>query len=341
MKNLCLVLCCFAFVQPGFGQSDSLNIYLKLGEDAFSGGQNLPAYQYYKKAVGFDAKNLEAARGLANTARELKYAAIARESYKKVLELKPNDTSAITQLVQLNFATRQWPGAIEMAKRSIGLGIGVKNEWVIAKSYYEMEEYGSCLEYIEKAWRKDSSQAELPFIAARSYVEMNNYRKAAGCYEQALRLSPDNETWMYEAAMTYSAIPDEAKAIPWFEKAVLKGYPRTKDVIENMAVSYMGIKAYDKCLTLVNEVLASKPEDLELLYLSGEASYRLGKTDDAINRWDKMLSIDKNQARALYMIGIAYIKKGDDNKGETLCDKAIAMDPSLARLKTQRSQFGL
>lgn len=325
----------------GVAQSDSLNFYLKQGEEAYARGQNLPAYQAYKQAVSFDAKSVEAIRGMATTARDLRYAAIARESYKKLLDLKPNDTSAISQLTQLNFATRQWPAAIETAKRSIALGAGSRNEWVIAKSYYEIGEFGSSLEYLEKAWKKDSSQAELPFTAARAYVEMSNYRKAAGCYEQALRLSPDNETWMYEAAMTYSAIPDEAKAIPWFEKAIAKGYPRTKDVIENMAISYMGIKAYDKCLALVNEVLPSKPGDLELWYLAGEANFRMGKVDDAINCWDKMLALDKNQARALYMIGIAYLKKGDKSKGEGICDRAIAMDPSLAGLKTQRSQFGL
>ncbi|ULQ53940.1 tetratricopeptide repeat protein [Flavihumibacter fluvii] len=341
MKKLLFTVCCCSLATFVIAQSDSLNHYLKLGEDALSRGQVLPAYQAYKQAVSFDEKNLEAARGLAFSAKELRYAAIARESYKRVLELKPNDTSAINQLAQLNFATRQWAAAIEMAKRSIALGIGSKNEWVIAKSYYELGEFGSSVEYLEKAWRKDSSLADIPFTAARCYVEMSNYRKAAGCYEQALRLSPDNETWMYETAMTYSAIPDEAKAIPWFEKAIEKGYPRTKDVIENMAISYMGIKSYDKCLALVNEVLPSKPEDLELWYLSGEANFRSGKIDAAITCWDKMLSIDKNQARALYMIGIAYIKKGDPGKGENLCDKAIAMDPSLSRLKNQRSQFGL
>jgi tetratricopeptide (TPR) repeat protein len=339
-KILFLFVCCTAAIISN-AQSDSLNFYLKLGEDALSRAQMLPAYQAYKQAVNFDAKSLEAARGLANTAKELRYPAIARESYKKVLDLKPNDTSAISQLVQLNFSTRQWAAAIDMAKRALAQKIGTRNEWIIAKSYYELQEYGSAIEYIEKAWRKDSTQADLPFTAARCYVEMSSYRKAAGCYEQALRLSPDNETWMYEAAMTYSAIPDEASAIPWFEKSIAKGYPRTKDVVENMAISYMGNKNYDKCLSLVNEVLASKPGDLELWYLSGEANYRLGKIDDAINCWDKMLSIDKNQARALYMIGIAYIKKGDENKGEGLCNKAIAMDPSLASLKTQRSQFGL
>jgi hypothetical protein len=37
------------------------------------------------------------------------------------------------------------------------------------------------------------------------------------------------------------------------------------------------------------------------------------------------------------MIGMCYQKKGDKSKGAQLCDQAIAMDPSLARLKQQKN----
>jgi hypothetical protein len=35
------------------------------------------------------------------------------------------------------------------------------------------------------------------------------------------------------------------------------------------------------------------------------------------------------------MIGMCYQKKGDDQKGKLLCDKAIAMDPSLESHKKE------
>jgi hypothetical protein len=35
------------------------------------------------------------------------------------------------------------------------------------------------------------------------------------------------------------------------------------------------------------------------------------------------------------MIGMAYQKKGDTEKGKALCDKAIALDPSLKSLKQE------
>jgi len=82
--------------------------------------------------------------------------------------------------------------------------------------------------------------------------------------------------------------------------------------------------------------LQRKPGDQELLYNIGDAYYRAGKYQEAINHWDQVLAIDKQNANALYMIGMAYQKKGDKEKGQQLCDRAIQMDPSLKHLRQER-----
>jgi tetratricopeptide (TPR) repeat protein len=93
-------------------------------------------------------------------------------------------------------------------------------------------------------------------------------------------------------------------------------------------------------LVLLQEVLAKKPQDQELLYNIADAYYNLHKYDDAINYWDKILAIDKQNANSLYMIGLSYQKKGEKEKGQQLCDKAIQMDPSLKNLKEEKKMPG-
>jgi tetratricopeptide (TPR) repeat protein len=341
MKPLITILFCMVTFHYAKAQQDSISYYVQKGDESVSRGQILPAYQYYKQAVSFDDDDPKALRGMASTALELRYYVIARETYKKLLNVTPKDTALMRQLAELNLQTRQFQDAIMLVQQARALGSKAPMDHLAAKAHYELQQYGSCLENIERAWKRDSSDAQLPFMAARCYIEMSNYRRAAGCYEQALRLDPTNAKWMYEAAMTFSAIPDEPRAIEWFNKSLAAGHPRTPDFLENFANSYYGNKEFDKCIPLYVEALQNKPEDLELLFSLGEAYYYSGKIGDAISTWDRMLAIDPAQARAVYMMGVAHIKKGDENKGKNLCEKAIQMDPSLARLKEKRTGFGL
>jgi hypothetical protein len=43
-----------------------------------------------------------------------------------------------------------------------------------------------------------------------------------------------------------------------------------------------------------------------------------------------LLTLNPKDAQALFMAGMTFQKKGDKQKGQKICDKAIEMDPSLA-----------
>lgn len=338
------ILFCFFSLVFGSGsraQIDSLEFYLKKGREAYTGGSIAGAYQAYKQALVFNPNHPDALKGMANAARDLQYFGIAREAYKKILQVQPGDTLAIIQSARMAFQTRQWADAINLAQKAKAQNLGKENDYIIGRSYYETGEPASAIEYLNKAWKQDSTDADLAFTLARCYVAADQYTKASQMYEAALRYSPNQEEWMYEAAMTYSAIPDEKNAARWFEAAVQKGYPRSRDLMYNMAVSYMGIKSYDKVVALANELLVKDARDPDMLYLAGEANFRLNKTAEAIQNWNQLLAIDPRQARALFMTGIATMKLGDKTKGMQLCDQAIAIDPSLSDLKVNISQFGL
>ena len=104
-----------------------------------------------------------------------------------------------------------------------------------------------------------------------------------------------------------------------------------------MSIYYQGLGLLDKCIELLKKVLEKKPADLELLNTIADIHYKIGKYQEAMDYWDKIIGYDKQNAKALYMIGMCYQKKGDKSKGAQLCDQAIAMDPSLARLKQQKN----
>ncbi|WP_276481312.1 tetratricopeptide repeat protein [Paraflavitalea pollutisoli] len=265
----------------------------------------------------------------------------AREKFLEAEKKDPENPVIIENLATLSINARKWPEAVKYAQLMQAKKIGTKPvNFIIAKAYYEMENYGEALKYCERAFRDDSTKAEVPYIAGRCFVEMSNYKRAEGCYQQAIARDPKNFNWMFEAGMVAYAIPDDKKAVYWFEMAAEKGYKRTDVYLENLANAYVNMKEYEKGIPLLKTVLEHRPHDAELIYNVGDAYYRNKQYQDAIDTWDKLLVIDKKNMNALYMIGMAYQKKGDTAKGEQLCNQAIALDPSLKDLRQEKKMPG-
>jgi tetratricopeptide (TPR) repeat protein len=264
----------------------------------------------------------------------------ARDKFLKAEPKDPNNPVVIENLATLSLNVRNWNDAVKYATKVQQMNPTRPMSFIIAKCYYEQENYGQALKYCEKAFKEDSTKGEVPYIAARCFIEMSNYKRAEGCYQQAISRDTNNIRWIYEAGLAAYAIPDDKKALYWFEKAGDKGIKRTNDYLENLANTYLNLKQYDKGLPILKELLDHKPGDAELLYNVADAYYRNGKYQEAIDHWDQILAIDKKNADALYMIGMAYQKKGEKQKGEQLCNQAIAMDPNLKSLKQEKKMPG-
>ncbi len=98
---------------------------------------------------------------------------------------------------------------------------------------------------------------------------------------------------------------------------------------------------FNEGLDILKEMLQRRPSDVNLLNMIAEAYYDAKKYDEAIDHWDQLLVLDKSNASALYMIGLSFQKKGEKQKGMALCDKAIEMDPSLAKNKQKVQMPGM
>ena len=85
-----------------------------------------------------------------------------------------------------------------------------------------------------------------------------------------------------------------------------------------------------------------KPNNKELLNNIAHAFYDTKKYNDALDYFTKILNLNPQDATTLYMAGMTFQKQGQKEKGQSICDKAIAMDPSLAEKRQKKGdQFGL
>ncbi len=320
--------------------SDSAQFYFNRGMEEKAARRFREAEKNFVKAYGFNPKDFQTLVELSNALLEQNRYAEAREKLLLANGILPDQSQVIIKLAELSFSLRKFEEAIGYARKMQQMQIGKNVSFLIAKSYYELNNYGESLKYCELAYKEDDKDPMIPYIGARCYMEMSNYKKSAGCYEQALALDSANATWMYEAGLIYYAIPNHEKALYWIQRAGEKGYKKSDDYLGNLASAFLNAGQHQKGIDLLKDILKNKPEDQEIMYSIAQAYYNIKKYDDAIDYWDKALAIDKQNASALYMIGLSYQKKGDEAKGKALCDKAIQMDPSLNRLKQERKMPG-
>lgn len=323
-----------------FAQTDSSEFFLQKGLEEKGKGRLMESYKAFDKAYTYNKNNKQVVSLLASSLFDLRRYPQAREKYIELEKMGDQSPATYKQLMNLSFNLRQFDDATKYANLLKQADPSQKVYYFIGKASYDQENYGQALKYLNMAAQEEPQNAEIPYLIARSYADMMNYKQAMPFFEKALALQPDNARWMYETGLMYYANHDDKNSLKYLLMAAEKGYKKDNEYLENLAIAYLNTGNTDKGLDILTEALSRRPTDMNLLNMIAEANYDAKRWEKAIDYWDQVLALDKQNASALYMIGMSYQKKGEKQKGQQLCDKAIEMDPSLAGKKQKMSMPG-
>jgi tetratricopeptide (TPR) repeat protein len=118
MKNLFLIFLLSLSLATFSQNADSAAYFLQKGNEAKQGRLFMVAAQQYKKAIQFDAGNIDAQREMGNVSVEMRRYPDAIIAYGEVIKKEPNDSIANVNLASLYFWTRRWNDAIAAAKKT-------------------------------------------------------------------------------------------------------------------------------------------------------------------------------------------------------------------------------
>ena len=321
-------------------QTDSAAYFLQKGFEEKGKGRTTEAYKAFDKAYGYNKTNKQVVQELADVLVALRRYSQARDKYLELEKIGAATPATYKQLLDLSFAMRRFPEVIQYAQALKKLDPTQKVAYYIGKAAYEQESFGDALKYLAEAAAEDAHNPEIPYYTARSYADMLNYKTAIPHFQKAISLKPGEARWIYEMALMFYGMHDDKNALKYMLEAAEKGYPRDPEYLENLGVAYLNSGETEKGLQVLKEILQRRPTDQNILNLLAEGNYNAKKWDEAIGYWDQLLTLDKENASALYMIGMSYQKKGDKGKGEALCNKAIEMDPSLSKNKQKKALPG-
>lgn len=322
-------------------QTDSAQFFLQKGLEEKGKGRLMESFKAFDKAYNYNKTDKQIVSELATSLFNLRQYSQARVKYMELEKLGDQSAANYKQLMTISFNLRQFPDAIKYANLLKKADPSEKISYFIGKAHYDDDNYGEAIKFLTTAATEEPQRAEIPYMIARSYADMMNYKQAIPYFEKAVALDPSNNRWLYEIGLIYYAMHEDKLSLKYILDAAEKGYKRDNDYLENLGIAYLNVGQTDQGLNILKEALVRRPSDMNLLNMIAEANYDAKRFQDAISYWDQVLTLDKENASALFMIGMSYQKKGEKEKGMALCDKAIQMDPSLAKNKQKIQMPGM
>lgn len=342
LPGVCLLCSTLAFSQaPSISNTDSSEFFMQKGLQEKKNGRNMEALKNLEKAYRYEQQNKTIIAALASTNMDLRRYSQAKENFKQLVVLGDESAATYKQLLDLSFNLKHSEDVIFYASRLKKIDPNEKVSYYVGKVEYEKENYGEALKQLNAAAKEDPKNAEVPYMIARSYADMQNYKQCIPYFQQAIGLDSAKNSWIYELSLVFYAMQDDKNALKYMLLAGEKGYKKDNEYWENLGIAYLNAGDLDQGVAILDQILAKRPSDINILNMVAEAYYFKGKYQKAMDYWDQILGYDKENASALYMIGMCYQKKGDKEKGQRLCDKAIEMDPSLGNLKQKKQMPGM
>jgi len=337
MKNI-LTAISILFSATAIAQNtDSAQFYYQKGLEEKTAKRYLVASKAFDKAIKFDSKLTSAyiENGYVNL--EMRRTDPAILNFTKAHELEPANAAAIKELMELYFSYRQYAKAVEMAQLCKDCDNAPK---IIALSYFQQEDYARAEKALATQLGKTPNDAELNYTLGRTYLEMEQEKNAIYYYDRAVHLDSTKGNWYHELGLLYYTINDYKNAVIIFNKAAAAGFTQSNDFNENLGFSYLYSGDTAKGEKILMDVLAKKPSNKDLLRDIADAYYQLKNYDKSLEFCQKLMEMDPKDGQALYQAGQCFIKKGQKDRGQAMCDQAIILDPSLSKLKKQQQMPG-
>jgi tetratricopeptide (TPR) repeat protein len=333
MKNV-LSLILLAISSPIFAQEgDSANFYFQKGTEEKNAKRYLVATKNFDKAIKFNPKYTAAYIENGFTNLEMRKTDAAISNFTKANELEPANNMAINELMNLYFNYRQYAKAVEYAQKCKDCANAEK---VIAISYFQQEDYNKAEKALLALVGKNAGDAEINYTLGRSYLEMEQEKKAIFYYEKAVQIDTSKATWLHELALLHYTVNNYKNAVVYFNKAANNGFTQSNDFKENLGFSYLYSGDSDNGEKVLLDVISRKPGNKDLYRDIAQTYFDTKAYDKSLEYCQKLLEMDANDAKALYQAGMCFLKKGQKERGQGMCDKAIQMDPSLGKMRRQQ-----
>lgn len=121
----------------------------------------------------------------------------------------------------------------------------------------------------------------------------------------------------------------------YYRTEVNKDSPISMIFAEELATYYKNTRNYERAYTYYQQLLKNKPNSINYLAGCAESAFGKGETDEALQLYDKIVSLDSKNLRANIFLGSYYFMLAEQNKRKLEKDFSAIASPS----SMQRAQY--
>ncbi len=178
---------------------------------------------------------------------------------------------------------------------------------------------------LEQANALQPETFEILHNLGQAYLRGRDYTKAELALNRALKLKPESAETLYLLAQVYSEQARPVDALDLLVRAHRLA-PQNTDVIFLMARVSMTQNYFEDAIPLLESGLKIAPRRADLHAALGESYFMAGKTEKAIEEFQKLIELDPS-ARSYAFMGLSYRHLGRFDEALKYFEEGLKQDP--------------
>jgi len=174
-----------------------------------------------------------------------------------------------------------------------------------------------------------NTEISIYYNEAKKYMLDGSYEKAISSLIKIIENNPDDEVAYNNWGCVLLKQEKYADAMGKFQKA-LKINPTYSNALINICNTYIRQKKFKEASVLAEYISSIDPFNPNVYYIWGFSLQRIGRNEDALKKYKKVIELDGNHSKAFYSIGMLLMRMGNVYEAQASLEIACKLGMPIA-----------
>jgi len=258
----------------------------------------------------------------------------AKEIFERLRTDLPNDFRVFWYLGIIALSEKQDSLAGEYFERVTSLEErNAEAWWFLGSNYFDRNDFPRLLQKMERARKLFPNDARFYMLTGLAYSRQGQSDAAVQMLETAYKLNPRDINTLSQLALTYDGLRKWQQSDSLYEEA-LRIDAKNPLILNNYSYSLSERRLQlDRALKMATQAVEAEPENASYLDTLGWVFFQIGRYVDAETYLAKAVATGHASAVVHEHLGDAYYKLGKKDKAIEWWNKALGMNSSNPSLK--------